>query len=240
MSLNEFYFSLLDILNHVKSNLYTEKIDTFYFENSSSDTKSDSIENTFTKNSLYKLKNIVFQCKKCEISKTRKNVVFGEGDIKSPLIIIGEAPGEKEDEIGSPFVGRSGNLLSKMLESIGLKRERIFISNVVKCRPPNNRGPYVSEIKNCSPYLEKQIELIKPKIILTLGNFSSQFILDKKGIGISKIRGSLIPYRKNKDIIVLPTYHPSAILRNPNLKYDTWKDLKKLRDFLKIQTPSIF
>jgi len=168
-------------------------------------------------------------CTKCILSKTRTNVVFGEGSVNADLMIIGEAPGGDEDKQGKPFVGRAGQLLSKMLEAIDLTREDVFICNILKCRPPNNRNPKADEIEMCTPYLDKQIKTIKPSFIFTLGNFATKYLLDTK-TGITKLRGKPVEWRDG--IIVIPTYHPSALLRNPNLKRGSWEDLKLLRKLL--------
>ena len=164
-------------------------------------------------------------CTKCELSRTRTQTVFGYGDPESSLMIIGEAPGFDEDKQGFPFVGKAGQLLDKMLAAIDLKRDDVYICNVLKCRPPDNRNPKPEEIESCAPYLAKQIELIDPKIILTLGNFATKYILGVE-TGISRLRGKTY----NKDgRTILPTYHPSALLQNPQLKRPAWHDLKYLK-----------
>ncbi|MEI7904651.1 MAG: uracil-DNA glycosylase, partial [Candidatus Firestonebacteria bacterium] len=165
------------------------------------------------------------ECVKCRLGETRQNFVFGEGDPEAKLVFIGEAPGADEDEQGRPFVGRAGQLLTKIIESIDFKREEVFIMNVLKCRPPENRPPEPEEVQQCWPYLERQLEIIKPKIICTLGNPATHNLL-KNETGISKLRGTKQDY---KGILVIPTYHPSACLRNPNLKVDVWKDVKFIR-----------
>ena len=165
------------------------------------------------------------ECVKCRLGETRNNFVFGEGDPEAKLVFIGEAPGADEDEQGRPFIGRAGQLLTKIIESIDLKREQVFILNVLKCRPPDNRAPEPEEVVQCRPYLEKQLEIIKPHIICTLGNPSTHLLLNTE-VGISKLRGTKQDY---KGILVIPTYHPSACLRNPNLKVDVWKDVKLIR-----------
>ena len=139
-------------------------------------------------------------------------------------MIVGEAPGHYEDLRGEPFVGRSGQLLTKMLSAIGFESADVYITNVVKCRPPENRSPAADEIAACSPVLHRQLELVGPKAILTLGNFASQTLLETDE-GISKIRGSIRAYR---GVPLVPTYHPAALLRNPHLKKDSWEDLKTL------------
>ena len=164
-------------------------------------------------------------CMKCSLGKTRQNFVFGEGDPRAKLVFIGEAPGADEDEQGRPFVGRSGQLLTKIIESIGFKREEVFILNIIKCRPPNNRQPEPEEIAQCIPYLYEQIKILKPKLICTLGNPSTQTLLNTKE-GITKLRGRALDWN---GIEVVATFHPSACLRNPAYKVDVWKDVKFLR-----------
>ncbi|MCK4980363.1 MAG: uracil-DNA glycosylase [Candidatus Delongbacteria bacterium] len=176
-------------------------------------------------NSLEQLKALVENCKLCELHKTRKSTVFGDGSDRSKLVIIGEAPGAEEDKTGLPFVGRSGKLLTKMLEAIDLSRDDVFICNVLKCRPPNNRDPKSEEIKQCSIYLDKQLEILKPKYILALGRISAKRILEKD-LTMKDFRKEIHAY---KDIPVMVTYHPSALLRNPKWKYDAWEDLKKIK-----------
>ncbi len=164
-------------------------------------------------------------CRKCILGDSRKNFVFGEGDPEAKLVFVGEAPGATEDDQGRPFVGKAGKLLDKIIESIGFKREEVFILNVLKCRPPDNRPPEPEEENLCIPYLKAQIEIIAPKIICTLGNPATHILL-KTEIGITRLRGTMQDYN---GITVIPTYHPSACLRNPNLKVDVWHDVKLLR-----------
>ena len=164
-------------------------------------------------------------CKKCVLGTLRKNFVFGEGDPEAKLVFLGEAPGATEDEQGRPFVGKAGALLDKIIEAIGFKREQVFILNVLKCRPPDNRPPEPEEETLCFPYLKAQLEIIAPRIICTLGNPATHILL-RTETGITKLRGTIQDYC---GIPVIPTYHPSACLRNPNLKVDVWKDVKLLR-----------
>jgi len=178
--------------------------------------------------SLAELKTIVSGCTKCGLYSTRKNIVFGSGSDKEKLVIIGEAPGADEDESGEPFVGRAGQLLTKMLSAIGIERENVFICNVLKCRPPNNRDPLPDEIAKCSGYLDKQLEFLKPKYILALGRIAAVRLLNKEST-MKDLREKIHSY---KGIPVIVTYHPSALLRNPNWKYPAWDDLKKLKELL--------
>lgn len=155
-------------------------------------------------------------CTRCRLSETRTQVVFGSGDPDADLMFVGEAPGAQEDELGQPFVGRSGQLLDRLVaDEMGVGRDACYIANVVKCRPPENRDPLPDEIDACRPWLEAQIDLIEPKVIVTLGNFSSRLLLDTK-VGITKLRGDAYPYRDLPDgdsVQLVPTFHPAAVLR---------------------------
>ena len=168
------------------------------------------------------------ECKKCDLYLTRKNAVFGKGSNGHKLVIIGEAPGKDEDETGEPFVGRAGQLLSKMLSAININREDVFICNVLKCRPPSNRDPKPDEIAKCSYYLDKQLEFLKPKYILALGRIAALRLL-KIESPMKELREKIYSYN---GIPVLVTYHPSALLRNSSWKYPAWEDLKKLRELM--------
>ncbi len=149
-------------------------------------------------------------CTKCPLAATRTQVVFGVGDEQADLMFVGEGPGADEDRIGEPFVGRAGKLLTSLIEDIGLTRAEVYIANVVKCRPPGNRDPQPIEIESCRPFLERQLELVAPRVVVTLGNFATKLLLDTK-IGITKLRGQEHPYR---DGVLIPVLHPSAVLRN--------------------------
>jgi DNA polymerase len=169
-------------------------------------------------------------CTKCELSGSALNSVPGKGNLDADVMFIGEGPGEMEDIKGEPFVGKAGQLLARMLAAINLRREEVFITNIVKHRPPLNRNPLPEEVAACFPYLERQIELIDPLIICCLGGPAAQTLL-KSNASISKLRGTIHRYR---DIPLLPTYHPAAVLRFPEkYKRDVWEDLKLLRDFYK-------
>lgn len=164
-------------------------------------------------------------CRACGLCETRQNVVFGVGSAKVPLVFIGEAPGADEDRQGIPFVGRAGQLLTRIIAAMGLDRDEVYICNVLKCRPPGNRNPAPEEIGKCSPFLDQQIELLRPKVICTLGLFASQYLLDLK-LPIGKLRGRVHDYH---GIPVVPTYHPAALLRNPGLKATVWEDVQLVR-----------
>jgi DNA polymerase len=156
------------------------------------------------------LRATALECTKCPLAAGRTQVVFGVGDPQADLLFVGEGPGREEDLAGEPFVGRSGKLLDRlMLEEIGLTRDRCYIANVVKCRPPQNRNPAPDEIEACRPYLEEQITLIKPSVVITLGNFATRLLLETTD-GIRQLRGSVFPYRSGH---LVPTYHPAYVLR---------------------------
>jgi len=175
---------------------------------------------------LDKLKEQALKCHLCELSKSRSSVVFGEGNPQADIMFIGEGPGATEDSMGRPFVGRSGELLTKMIENVLLiKREATYIANIVKCRPPNNRAPTPTEAHTCQPFLLKQISLVKPHIIVTLGGTAYHYMTGDE-TGISKVRGTVI---KKDGYTLIPTYHPSFLLRNPSAKKDVFEDLKKVK-----------
>ncbi len=180
-------------------------------------------------NALLQIAEEIGKCKKCGLSLTRTKPVPGEGGVDPLVMIIGEGPGADEDRTGRPFVGRAGKYLDKWLNAIGLSREKdCFIGNIVKCRPPNNRDPKPEESNACLPYLLKQIEILKPKAILTVGRISSQILLGRSS-GIGSLRGKVYYYR---DIPLVPTYHPSGVLRNPSLRPYVWEDLKLLKSLI--------
>jgi|Deesub1362B_J571_1020462.scaffolds.fasta_scaffold00082_60 DNA polymerase len=169
---------------------------------------------------LKELMNEIGPCSRCRLSKNRKNIVFGEGNPEAALMFIGEAPGEEEDLEGRPFVGKAGQLLTRLINRMGLSREGVYIANVVKCRPPGNRKPREDEIQSCIGFLKRQIEIISPKVIITLGDVATRALLpDTKNI--TRARGKTYKY---DNIIVVPTFHPSYLLRNPSHKILTWND----------------
>ena len=170
-------------------------------------------------------------CKRCKLHRTRKTIVFGEGNEKATLMFIGEGPGYDEDVQGRPFVGKAGQLLTKIIESINLSREEVYIANIIKCRPPQNRNPEPDEIGSCNPFLMEQIRVIQPKIICALGTFSAHTLL-KTDTKITALRGRLFDLEKIK---VIPTYHPAFLLRNPERKKEVWEDMKKIAELLKTQ-----
>jgi len=178
---------------------------------------------------LHLLQKTVKQCRRCSLADTRKNVVFGEGNSKARLVFIGEAPGEEEDIQGRPFVGRAGKLLDQMIERIGLRREEVYICNVLKCRPPSNRDPEPDEAEACKEYLLSQLDIISPKIICTLGRHAYNTLLgvDKS---ITKVRGTLTQYKNTK---LLPTYHPSFLLRSAGRMKEALEDMDTLKQLLR-------
>ena len=168
-------------------------------------------------------------CSRCKLHTLgRRQVVFGVGNPDADLMFVGEAPGADEDIQGEPFVGRAGQLLTKIIEAIGLAREDVYIANVIKCRPPGNRNPEPDEVEQCEPFLFRQIDVIKPKVIVTLGKFAAQSLL-RTDAPITRIRGREFAYR---DAVLIPTYHPAYLLRNPSAKRDVWEDMKKVRALL--------
>ncbi len=186
---------------------------------------------------LREIEEEVKNCKKCDLYKYRKNVVFGEGNEKSKILLIGEAPGYWEDVKGKPFVGNAGKLLNELLSLANLKREEVYITNVVKCRPPNNRKPLAFEIEQCSYYLEKQIEIINPKVIICLGDVAYSFICNKFKIRkekISVVHGKVIDLSNlNRILVIIPMYHPAAALHNPKLKEIIREDWKNIGERIK-------
>jgi len=173
-------------------------------------------------------------CTRCKLhSSGRTQIVFGVGNPNADLMFVGEGPGRDEDIQGIPFVGRAGKLLTKIIEAMGLKRDDVYIANVVKCRPPENRNPETDEIETCQPFLFKQIEIIKPKVIVCLGTFSAQLLLNTEE-KISKLRGQLHDFRGTK---LLPTYHPAFLLRSPSMKRPVWEDMLKVIEILGLPKP---
>jgi len=180
--------------------------------------------------SMDELRSIAEQCSLCTLANSRKKVVFGEGNPNADIMFVGEAPGSVEDETGRPFVGKSGQLLTKIIETtLELKREDVYISNIVKCRPPLNREPSRAEAQKCLPFLMKQIELVKPKIIITLGATSYKYLSGDYESAISKIRGEMIQF---SHALLMPTFHPSFLLRNPSAKKYVFLDMQKVKALL--------
>lgn len=188
---------------------------------------------------LEALRAQIGDCTRCRLSQGRTHLVFGVGNPKAELMFVGEAPGRDEDRQGEPFVGRAGKLLNKIIEAMGLRREDVYIANVVKCRPPENRNPAPDEISTCEPFLLRQIELIQPKVIVCLGTFAAQTLLQTDArIGALRSRFHAWPNAVVKEqfetalaegsVQVMPTYHPAFLLRNPNMKKPVWEDMQKV------------
>ena len=179
------------------------------------------------------IRDFIGDCTRCKLSKGRTKIVFGTGSPKAQLMFVGEGPGRDEDLSGEPFVGRAGKLLTDMIKAMGLQREDVYIANIVKCRPPDNRQPEHDEVAACSPFLMRQIDVIQPKVICTLGNTPTQTLMQTTQ-GISRFRGEWFEFRNAK---LMPTYHPAYLLRNPAAKADVWKDLQKVMAVLGLQAP---
>jgi len=186
------------------------------------------VEDSNCKTLLAELQAIATVCEKCNLSKTRTQVVYGVGNPNANLMFIGEAPGRDEDLKGEPFVGRAGQLLTDIIKAMKLTRDDVYIANVIKCRPPENRNPEPDELEACRPYIRRQVEIIQPKVIVTLGRFALQS-LTEKAYGISAARGQWLEYNGVK---VMPTYHPAYLLRTPSAKKEVWADMKKVMEEL--------
>ncbi|MEW6081886.1 MAG: uracil-DNA glycosylase [Bacillota bacterium] len=175
---------------------------------------------------LEELASRVIKCRRCSLRDTSRGVVFGEGDPHASLVLVGEGPGATEDEMGRPFVGKAGQLLDRILEAAGFRRQEVYIANVVKCRPPGNRLPTPEEASRCLPHLRAQIRIIRPKVVVCLGALSSQALLDPQ-LRITRDRGA---WRERDGIFYMPTFHPAALLRDPEKKRPVWEDFQRVRD----------
>ena len=186
---------------------------------------------------MRQLKSEIENCRKCELYKTRKEPVIGSGNLDAKIMFCGEAPGYWEDIKGEPFVGAAGKIFDGLLASVGLKRQDVYIANLLKCRPPDNRDPQKEEIQACAPYLERQIQIVNPKVICPLGRYSMRFLMEKYGLGdkvdsISKIHGKLFEAKTLfYEVVVIPFYHPAVATYNPNMKEVLQKDFKILEQF---------
>jgi DNA polymerase len=188
----------------------------------------DRVEN----DTLERIREDLGECTRCRLHKQRTKIVFGQGNPRTELVFVGEGPGHDEDLQGLAFVGRAGKLLTQMIEAMGLQRDQVYICNVVKCRPPENRKPEDDEVATCSPYLYRQLDVIAPKAIVCLGGTAAQALLKTKD-SISRFRGTWFDYRNTK---LLATYHPAYLLRNPAAKSEVWKDLQKVMAHLGLQS----
>lgn len=218
----DFLFDKIDLRIELK------KISTDLGTNMKNKLTSSTIDESYRESgSIEELYNKIHNCKECALGETRTKFVFGTGNPNADAMLIGEAPGADEDKQGEPFVGRAGKLLTDILTAIQFKREDVFIANILKCRPPNNRDPKPEETDTCFPYLDKQIELVNPKIILCLGRVAANGLLNKK-MTLGEWRKEEHEY---KGIKVIVTYHPAALLRNPDWKRGCWEDVKIFRKY---------
>jgi len=179
----------------------------------------------FSGDDMKSLAGKVSECRRCSLSKSRTNTVFGAGDPRAGVVFVGEAPGREEDLSGLPFVGRAGKLLDRILDAIDFSREEVYIANILKCRPPDNRDPREDEVATCEPFLQKQLELMQPEVICALGRVAAQTLLRTRN-SLSRMRGKIHYYNGVK---LIATYHPAALLRNPHFKRPAWEDMKMLR-----------
>jgi len=216
------FLDLVDLTEKYVRQQMDLDLDEFHSEHKA-ELKKNKIDSG--KISLEEFHQQIKNCAKCHLHKTRTNFVFGIGNENADIVFVGEAPGREEDLKGEPFVGEAGKLLNKILLSVNFKREEVYIGNVLKCRPPENREPLPEEIEICQPHLLKQIEIIRPKFVCALGRVSAQTLLSTK-IALGKLRGGFHDYNGMK---LLATYHPAALLRYPQYKKDTWEDMKLLR-----------
>ena len=178
---------------------------------------------------LAQLRQDLGDCTRCKLHSTRTHIVYGVGNPRADLMFVGEAPGRDEDQQGIPFVGRAGQLLTKIIEAIDLQRDEVYITNVIKCRPPSNRNPEPDEIQTCQPFLFAQIDAVQPKVIVALGAFAVRTLLQRDD-AISRLRGRVFDYRGAK---LVPTFHPAYLLRSPDKKRDVWEDMKTVRSILR-------
>ena len=221
---------LREIIQSVKAYMEAEKIagiEEFYLTSVS--TGGSGVKSSPKTQTLEQLQRKVINCRECSLYKTRKNPVFGEGNPKAKLVFIGEAPGREEDIQGKPFVGRAGELLTNIIKAMGLRRRDVYICNVLKCRPPQNRNPLPSEIIACQDYLRTQLELINPRIICCMGKFACQTLLGQE-LPITRLRGN---FQNFHGIKMMPTFHPAYLLRNPSAKAPVWEDMQKIMAELK-------
>ncbi len=181
-----------------------------------------------TADTLDEIRSDLGECTRCILHEGRTTLVFGAGNPDADLVFVGEAPGRDEDLQGAPFVGRAGQLLTKIIASIGLTRDDVYIANVVKCRPPGNRNPEPAEVQTCEPFLFRQLDVIRPKVVVALGAFAIHTLLGTDQ-AISRLRGHVYEYRGAK---LVPTFHPAFLLRSPDRKRDVWEDMKKVRALL--------
>ena len=187
------------------------------------------MDKTILPASLEEIREEIGDCTRCKLSQKRKNIVFGVGSSRADLMFVGEAPGADEDAQGIPFVGRAGQLLTRIIESIGLSRDQVYIANILKCRPPGNRDPEAEEVETCEGFLFQQIQSVSPKVMVALGRYAAQTLL-RTETPISRMRGQFFEFAGG---VLIPTYHPAYLLRNPSAKRQVWEDMKAVRAKLK-------
>jgi len=218
--------SITGVIESVRSHLeYLESIGIEWIPR-----RTDPAGGTDAVQTLEEIREEIGDCRRCKLWRGRKNLVFGEGNPNASLMFVGEGPGADEDAQGRPFVGRAGQLLTRIIEAIEMRREDVYIANIVKSRPPNNRVPEPDEAAACLPFLRKQIAAIRPQIIVTLGAVATNNLLSAT-LPITKVRGE---FRQMGTVLVMPTFHPSYLLRNPAAKREVWEDMKKVRDRLRL------
>ncbi len=200
-------------------------------EDRKTDRRLEQVDRTLDPASILALKEQAMACMACPLSKTRNHVVFGEGSEQSGLMFVGEGPGADEDRTGRPFVGRAGELLTKMIQAMGLSRDTVYIANTVKCRPPGNRVPTPEERTACFHFLDSQIRILQPRFMILLGQTASQVVLGRAE-GITRLRGQMFLLPDYPGLRVLPTYHPAYLLRNPSAKKEVWEDLKTVMGWM--------
>lgn len=221
---NSEVFNLVEMLK-MRLTLLKETGLTYIPKNSEEEGKMNGAINLVNaSDGLENLRNEIGDCQRCKLCRHRTNIVFGSGSENASLVFVGEGPGAEEDKQGLPFVGRAGQLLTKMIIAMGFSRESVYICNVVKCRPPENRDPEADEIASCEPFLQKQLGIIKPKVIVGLGRYACQTLL-KTTTPMAKLRGQ---WQEYDGIQFMPTFHPAYLLRNPPAKKEVWEDLQKV------------
>ena len=239
---------LLNILRDINSNLIYRKtmgldrllidketvIENKTTPNKDIPTMASKEKNTENKLTLEAIREDLGDCTRCKLHETRNKIVFGDGNPNARLVFVGEGPGRDEDEQGLPFVGRAGKLLTKIIEAMGLNRKDVFICNVVKCRPPNNRNPEADEVEACEPFLFNQLKAINPEVIVCLGSVATSLLLKMKQPRMGDLRGQFHDFHNSKLMI---TYHPAALLRNPNFKKPVWEDMKLVLKELNLPIP---
>ncbi len=219
-------------MNYLKK-LYLESIGIDYLPGHNSTGYEETEDAAPGWETLEQLRDEIGDCRRCHLSQGRTHVVFGTGNPDADVVFVGEAPGRDEDIKGEPFVGKAGQLLTRIINAMGLTRDDVYICNVIKCRPPDNRDPLPAEIEMCEPFLKEQLRIIKPRAICALGTFASQTLLNSE-VRISRLRGQ---FRDYNGIPLMPTYHPSFLLRNPHAKRDVWEDVKMVMELLDLPVP---